>query len=279
MEAQFKDLWTCGFFLSKEPYKELAIRCFMCDRLCYTIREFQKHLALTHLNKEEEGINKPVSIKTSPLNNDPYLGLCEVETALQLAEVVSKINTCDRLEEEEISYENYCAEKLEYPITESIVDSVQQATTPATENIICEQSKKQEQCKKFKKRASKTKKDDFVCEQCGLIFKERFRLQEHQRVAHEKLRRFLCSKCPKTYARKTHLNDHMRSHSQQRDFVCNVCDKAFRRSQELTRHKLRHQPAKNYSCQRCDAKFRQHSGLYYHVKIKHSKHKVKAGAC
>lgn len=79
MEAQFKDLWTCGFFLSKEPYKELAIRCFMCDRLFYTIQEFQKHLALTHLDKEEEEINKPVSIKISPLNNDPYLGLCEVE--------------------------------------------------------------------------------------------------------------------------------------------------------------------------------------------------------
>lgn len=52
MEAQLKDFWTCGIFLSKEPYTKLVIQCFICNRLHYTIQDFQKHLTTNHL---EEG--------------------------------------------------------------------------------------------------------------------------------------------------------------------------------------------------------------------------------
>lgn len=111
--------------------------------------------------------------------------------------------------------------------------------------------------------------DGFLCEKCGLKFKYFHQLQEHMSITHHKLRVFLCSECPKTYGRKTHLNDHIRTHSLQRDFICNICSKTFRRSQELTRHKLLHQEERHYKCLHCAATFRQHSGLYKHIKNKH----------
>lgn len=163
-----------------------------------------------------------------------------------------------QLEEDEIIQELYFEENLKSPISESILEPV-------------DTLKQLRPCKKLNKGGLKAKKEGSMCDKCGKIFKERCQLQNHLRVAHDKLRLYLCSKCPKRYARLTHLNDHMRSHSQQRDFVCITCDKTFRRSQELTRHKLRHQQGKNYKCSECDAKFRQHSGLYHHLKIKHAK--------
>lgn len=111
--------------------------------------------------------------------------------------------------------------------------------------------------------------DSLLCEKCGLKFKYLHQLQDHISITHNKIRQFLCSQCPKTYARKTHLSDHIRSHSLQRDFICTICAKSFRRSQELSRHKLLHQEIKNYRCLHCGATFRQHSGLYKHMRTKH----------
>lgn len=111
--------------------------------------------------------------------------------------------------------------------------------------------------------------DGFLCEQCGLKLKYFHQLQDHMSIIHDKLRLFLCSECPKTYARKTHLNDHIRTHSLQRDFICGICSKTFRRSQDLTRHKLLHQECKPYKCLYCASTFRQHSGLYKHIRTKH----------
>lgn len=111
--------------------------------------------------------------------------------------------------------------------------------------------------------------DGFLCEKCGLKLNYFHQLQVHMSIIHDKLRLFLCSECPKTYARKTHLNDHIRTHSLQRDFICGICSKTFRRSQELTRHKLLHQDSKHYKCLYCASTFRQHSGLYKHIRTKH----------
>ncbi|XP_017867792.1 PREDICTED: zinc finger protein 502-like [Drosophila arizonae] len=237
-EVTMEDLWTCGFFLSKEPYKELAIKCFMCDSLFYTTTNFQKHLARIHSFEEEE-LLKPALRQNFNVQKDLSLQLYNTETEF-------------KLEEDEILQEYYFGLSLESTIGDSILNPI-------------EAQKEQKSGKR------KAKKEGSMCHICGKIYKEHFQLQSHLRASHDKLRPYLCSKCPKNYARLTHLNDHMRSHSEQRDFVCNICYMTFRRSQELTRHKLRHQQGRNYKCSQCDAKFNQHSGLYQHLKIKHGK--------
>lgn len=73
-----EDLWTCGFFLSKEPYKELAIKCFMCDSLFYTTAQFQKHLARIH-SFEEEDLLKPVVRRNPNVQDDWSLKLPNTE--------------------------------------------------------------------------------------------------------------------------------------------------------------------------------------------------------
>ncbi|KAL0578281.1 hypothetical protein V5O48_003692 [Marasmius crinis-equi] len=46
-----------------------------------------------------------------------------------------------------------------------------------------------------------------------------------------------CEVCQATFTRKTHLNRHMRSHTNDRSHVCKLCNSQFTRSDLLTRHK------------------------------------------
>ncbi|TFK33601.1 fungal-specific transcription factor domain-containing protein [Crucibulum laeve] len=46
-----------------------------------------------------------------------------------------------------------------------------------------------------------------------------------------------CSLCPAKFTRTTHLNRHLRSHTNERSHRCNICNAEFTRSDLLTRHK------------------------------------------
>lgn len=74
MEAQLKDFWTCGIVLSKEPFTKLAIQCFVCGTVHYTIQEFRKHMKANHAEGDiEMTTNKTTQFKkTSPAKNKYY---------------------------------------------------------------------------------------------------------------------------------------------------------------------------------------------------------------
>ncbi|KAJ3514347.1 hypothetical protein NLJ89_g2424 [Agrocybe chaxingu] len=46
-----------------------------------------------------------------------------------------------------------------------------------------------------------------------------------------------CALCPAKFTRTTHLNRHLRSHTNERAHRCNICNAEFTRSDLLTRHK------------------------------------------
>ncbi|TEB23014.1 hypothetical protein FA13DRAFT_1463209 [Coprinellus micaceus] len=66
-----------------------------------------------------------------------------------------------------------------------------------------------------------------------------------------------CSLCPAKFTRTTHLNRHLRSHTNERSHKCEVCSAEFTRSDLLTRHKrtcgdLRNSNrSRRKSCQAC----------------------------
>jgi len=66
-----------------------------------------------------------------------------------------------------------------------------------------------------------------------------------------------CALCPAKFTRTTHLNRHLRSHTNERAHRCSSCDAEFTRSDLLTRHKRTCGDARNVnksrrkSCQAC----------------------------
>ncbi|KAF8891958.1 fungal-specific transcription factor domain-containing protein [Gymnopilus junonius] len=66
-----------------------------------------------------------------------------------------------------------------------------------------------------------------------------------------------CALCPAKFTRTTHLNRHLRSHTNERAHRCNVCNAEFTRSDLLTRHKRTCGDSSNVnrsrrkSCQAC----------------------------
>ncbi|XP_042209180.1 myoneurin-like isoform X2 [Homarus americanus] len=113
----------------------------------------------------------------------------------------------------------------------------------------------------------------FVCNECGRGFKWRHALQAHS-YTHSPTSRLLCDicgfsskyissfkahlmqhsgrafPCPHpgcafTSSRKTHLNDHLATHSKTRVHQCEVCGHSFSHAKNMRRHMRLHAPASN----------------------------------
>lgn len=113
----------------------------------------------------------------------------------------------------------------------------------------------------------------FVCNECGRGFKWRHALQAHS-YTHSPTSRLLCDicgfsskyvssfkahlvqhsgrafPCPHpgcafTSSRKTHLNDHLATHSKTKVHQCEVCGHSFSHAKNMRRHMRLHAPASN----------------------------------
>ncbi|CAH4034154.1 unnamed protein product [Pieris brassicae] len=107
----------------------------------------------------------------------------------------------------------------------------------------------------------------YRCDVCGLGFKESGNLARHERAIHKKLKPFACFVCSNNFSRKSHLEDHIKSHSGNRYCVCDLCGKASKSSNALRMHRRTHFVERNIKCSFCDAKFKRKSELYAHVSV------------
>lgn len=76
---------------------------------------------------------------------------------------------------------------------------------------------------------------EFKCEHCSNEYKTKKTLDRHLKKAHDignvkltvRVRKHLCSVCPKRFYDATKLKRHIRTHTGQRPFACSMCDKRF----------------------------------------------------
>lgn len=97
------------------------------------------------------------------------------------------------------------------------------------------------------------------CDVCSKSFKRKEHLMQHLK-SHVGLRPFKCDEagCSKSFSRKEHLMRHIVSHTGKKLFACPICRKYFSRKDNLKKHKKTHQENSSsapYHCTICSKHF------------------------
>ena len=102
-----------------------------------------------------------------------------------------------------------------------------------------------------------------TCVHCEKNFKSKFLLKRHIENVHEASRIHQCVLCDFKGKRREHLEDHLKTHSEQR-ISCDKCDYKTRKREDLARHRCRPKP---FSCNLCDLKCATEDALRKHFKV------------
>jgi KRAB domain-containing zinc finger protein len=107
----------------------------------------------------------------------------------------------------------------------------------------------------------------FNCTQCNREFNKSFELKAHLLSHSNNPRPLQCDLCPKNYATKRQIKEHLIAiHSEQR-FQCDKCDFTAKWKRSLSNHKKRHSKSKPFSCQFCEKKFKSKQQLQNHQTV------------
>lgn len=77
-----------------------------------------------------------------------------------------------------------------------------------------------------------------VCQECNKVF---INLRSHIQQVHERLRRYICPTCDKTFGKKSGLNRHIQTvHEKIKNFLCDLCERSFGEKIQMQRHRKIH---------------------------------------
>ncbi|XP_077530395.1 uncharacterized protein LOC144142625 [Haemaphysalis longicornis] len=123
------------------------------------------------------------------------------------------------------------------------------------------------------------------CDICGDCFSTQEDLRAHLRSRHGDgpHGKHQCSFCPYSTCSRTHLRDHLRTHTKERPFRshaaplegsqrvrrpygCHLCPSSFSRRTHLEDHVRTHTKERPFGCEHCGQRFTQSSNLVRHRK-------------
>lgn len=128
--------------------------------------------------------------------------------------------------------------------------------------------KKRGRAKKFKPIEDLTgdSTDKFSCDICSKIFNHPSSVIYHKESEHSNGRRFVCSKCNKSFKHKQLLQRHQNVHSSKRPHSCDVCQQGFKSRANLLNHLSTHTKEKKHECPICQQTFAHKTSLTLHIR-------------
>ena len=107
--------------------------------------------------------------------------------------------------------------------------------------------------------------EPYQCPERGLAFNDTNPLPYHPTTEHVG-KRFMCPRCPCTYASKSGLNEHVRHiHENASRYRCDTCGKGFIIRSDYYDHLAAHTGVKRYACSVCLTEFTRKRNLKAHV--------------
>ncbi|XP_061880329.1 zinc finger protein 569-like [Entelurus aequoreus] len=103
------------------------------------------------------------------------------------------------------------------------------------------------------------------CSICAESFTKKSHLTQHMRT-HTGEKTFNCSVCGNSFSQNSSLTLHMRTHTREKPFKCSVCGESFSQNGNLTRHMRTHTGEKPFNCSVCGNGFSQNSSLTLHMR-------------
>ncbi|XP_065297943.1 zinc finger protein 287-like [Dermacentor albipictus] len=83
-------------------------------------------------------------------------------------------------------------------------------------------------------------------------------------------RRFKCHLCPRDFAQRGSLRDHLKSHCGGKLYECHLCPQTFLYLSNMRRHVRHHSGEKEFQCGHCGRQYKRRDSLRYHMTRMHS---------
>ncbi|XP_037952363.1 zinc finger protein 626 [Teleopsis dalmanni] len=100
---------------------------------------------------------------------------------------------------------------------------------------------------------------------CGRTFNSRTQQYYHLRCGDASVKKFICDKCEKDFASRSHLKYHLETHNSE-SHVCTECSKTFMNQIVLKKHMKLHKSS-SVKCSVCFKIFRNNETLSTHMKL------------
>ncbi|XP_002735647.1 uncharacterized protein LOC100367368 [Saccoglossus kowalevskii] len=126
---------------------------------------------------------------------------------------------------------------------------------------------------KVDKPSDEKKKKMYVCDICGHIALNKYKISRHIRK-HTGEKPFKCEECAMCFSERGNLLKHQGRHTLEKNFLCEECGKAFKRDINLRMHRRIHKTENLYECVNCDYKCVRKDMLESHRARKHLKMKA-----